>query len=201
MKCTRCGCLLLEKPVYLCVVSVFRQLKITLESEQPMLKEKRILPSPWGGIKSFEHFQRGEYFSDCAFDLFVSWVRLLSPGWIKTRFYSVISKCSFTCPDLIIGRVFFIFNYIVLFSSALWNFLFFRRNDFLCATFPFHSLWSRERQLPETLYLRNLKRLSIFHSLLSNGPALERKKFEKCCFRGASSSSLFSLVTSYNWQK
>ena len=25
-------------------------------------KEKRIIPSVWGGIKSFEHFQRGEYF-------------------------------------------------------------------------------------------------------------------------------------------
>ena len=51
------------------------------------------------GIKSFEHFQRGEYF-DCAFDLFVSCFRRLSPGWIKTRLYSVVSKYFFTCPDL-----------------------------------------------------------------------------------------------------
>ena len=72
----------------LCVVFVLRHLKIPLDSEQPMLKQKRIIPSVWGGIKSFEHFQRGEYFSDCAFDLFVSWFRFLSPGW-KTRLYSV----------------------------------------------------------------------------------------------------------------
>ena len=56
----------------------------TLDSEQPMLKEKGIIPSVWGGIKSFEHFQRGEYFFDCSFDLFVSWFRLLSPSWIKS---------------------------------------------------------------------------------------------------------------------
>ena len=88
MKCTRFERLLLEKPFYLCVVFVLRHLKITLDSEQPLLKQKRIIPSVWGGIKSFEHFQRGEYFSDCAFDLIVSWFRFLSPG-CKTRLYSV----------------------------------------------------------------------------------------------------------------
>ena len=87
MKWIRCDRLLLEKPFYFCVVFVFRHLKITLDSEQPMLKEKRIIPSVWGGIKSFEHFQRCEYFFDCSFDLFVSWFRLLSPGWIKTHFF------------------------------------------------------------------------------------------------------------------
>ena len=87
MKCTRRERLLLEKPFYFCVVFVFRDLKITLDSEQPVLKEKRIIPSVWGGIKSFEHFQRGEYFFDCSFDLFVSWFRLLSPGWIKAHFF------------------------------------------------------------------------------------------------------------------
>ena len=46
------------KPFYL-FVFFFRHLKITFDSEQPMLKEKRIIPSVWG---------RGEYFSDCAFD-------------------------------------------------------------------------------------------------------------------------------------
>ena len=71
VKCTRSERLLLKKPFHLCVVFVLRHLKITLDSEQPMLKQKRIIPSVWGGIKSFEHFQRGEYFSDCAFDLFV----------------------------------------------------------------------------------------------------------------------------------
>ena len=99
MKCTRCESLLLEKPFYFCVAFVFRHLKITLDSQQPMLKEKPIIPSLWGGIKSFELFQRGEHFSDCSFDLFVSWFRLLSPGWIKTRFF-FISKYFFTCPDL-----------------------------------------------------------------------------------------------------
>ena len=100
VKCTRCERLLPVKHFYLTCLLFFRRLKITLDSEQPMLKEKRIIPSVWGGIKSFQHFQRGEYFSDCAFDLLVSWFRLLSPGWIKTRLYSVISKYFFTCPDL-----------------------------------------------------------------------------------------------------
>ena len=45
MKCTRSERLLLEKPFYLCVVFVFRHLKITLDSEEPMLKEKRVIPS------------------------------------------------------------------------------------------------------------------------------------------------------------
>ena len=66
-----------------------------------VLKEKRIIPSVSGGIKSFEHFQRGEYFSDCSFDSFVSWFRLLSPGWSELKpaiFF--ISKYFFTCPDL-----------------------------------------------------------------------------------------------------
>ena len=100
MKCSRCERLLLEKPFFFCVVLVFRHLKITLDSEQPLLKKKLIIQSVWGGIKRFEHFQRGEYFSDCAFHLFVSWFRILSLGWIKTRLYSVISEYFFTCPDL-----------------------------------------------------------------------------------------------------
>ena len=32
------------------------------------VKGKRIILSIWGGIKGFEHFLRGEYFSDCASD-------------------------------------------------------------------------------------------------------------------------------------
>ena len=66
MKCTRCERLLPVKHFYLTCLLFFRLLKITLDSEQPMLKEKRIIPSVWGGIKGFEHFLRGEYFSDCA---------------------------------------------------------------------------------------------------------------------------------------
>ena len=46
----------------------FSSLEITLDLEQPMLKEKRIIPSVRGGIKGFEHFLRGEYFSNCASD-------------------------------------------------------------------------------------------------------------------------------------
>ena len=68
VKCTRCERLLPVKYFYLTCLLFFRRLKITLDSEQPMLKEKRIIPSVWGGIKGFEHFLRGEYFSDCASD-------------------------------------------------------------------------------------------------------------------------------------
>ena len=56
------------KAFYLTCLLFFRRLKITLDSEQPTLKEKRIIPSVWGGIKGFEHFLRGEYFSDCVSD-------------------------------------------------------------------------------------------------------------------------------------
>ena len=41
---------------YLTCLLFFRRLKIPLDSEQPMLKEKRIIPSARGGIKGFEHF-------------------------------------------------------------------------------------------------------------------------------------------------
>ena len=56
VKCTRCERLLPVKHFYLTCLLFFRRLKITLDSEQPMLKEKRIIPSVWGGIKGFEHF-------------------------------------------------------------------------------------------------------------------------------------------------
>ena len=56
------------KHFYLKCLLFFLLLKITLDSEQPMLKEKRIIPSVWSGIKGFKHFLRGEYFSDCASD-------------------------------------------------------------------------------------------------------------------------------------
>ena len=56
VKCTRCERLLLVKHFYLTCLLFFHRLKITLDSEQPMLKEKRIIPSVWGGIKGFEHF-------------------------------------------------------------------------------------------------------------------------------------------------
>ena len=47
MKCTRCERLLLENPFYFCVVFVLRHLKISLASEQPMLKERRIIRLRW----------------------------------------------------------------------------------------------------------------------------------------------------------
>ena len=56
MKCTRCERLLPVKHFYLTCLLFFRRLKITLDSEQPMLKEKRITPSVSSGIKGFEHF-------------------------------------------------------------------------------------------------------------------------------------------------
>ena len=55
-----------------------------------MLKEKWIIPSVWGGIKGFEHFLRGECFQ---FWLCIRLIyELISPGWIKTRLYSVVSS-------------------------------------------------------------------------------------------------------------
>ena len=56
VKCTRCERLLPVKHFSLTCLLFFRHLKITFDSEQPMLKEKRIIPSLWGGIKGFEHF-------------------------------------------------------------------------------------------------------------------------------------------------
>ena len=61
VKCTRCERLLPVKHFYLTCLLFFRRFKITLDSEQPMLKEKRIIhssfiPSVRGGIKGFEHF-------------------------------------------------------------------------------------------------------------------------------------------------
>ena len=194
---------------YLTSLLCFRRLKITLDSEQPMLKEKRIIPSVWGGIKGFEHFQRGEYFFWLCIRLIYE---LISPGWIKIRFILllVVTVTFFTCPDLlpsenqlylclqsknhiavithqseqtcaliklsrkqraskptqdhfsvaqvIIVRVVFIFHYTVLFSSTLWKFLFFLKNNFLNANCPFHSLWSREQQLPAV----TSKQLTLF---------------------------------------
>ena len=67
----------------------FCRLKITLDSEQPMLKEKRIIPSVWDRIKGFEHISRGEYFFWLCIRLIYE---LISPGWIKIRLYFVISS-------------------------------------------------------------------------------------------------------------
>ena len=56
MKFTRCERLLPVKHFPLTCLLFFRRFKITFDSEQPMLKEKRMIPSVRGGIKGFEHF-------------------------------------------------------------------------------------------------------------------------------------------------
>ena len=62
MKYTRCELLLLVNAFFLFLLLFFRHLKITLDSEQPVLEQKQIIPSVWGRIKRFEHFQTGLYF-------------------------------------------------------------------------------------------------------------------------------------------
>ena len=48
--------------------------------------------------KSFEHFQRGEYFSDCSFDLFVSRFPEISPSFrraeLKPAFFLLVNTFS-----------------------------------------------------------------------------------------------------------
>ena len=78
----------------------FHRLKITLDSEQPMLKEKRIIPSVWGGIKDFEHFLRGKCFSDCASDWFMSWFRQVELKHACILLL-VVTVTFITCPDLL----------------------------------------------------------------------------------------------------
>ena len=104
VKFTRCERLLLVEVckaflfffVVVVVVVVFRHLKITLDSEQPVLKEKRIIPSVWGGINILNIFKEESIFLlivHSSFELILRPVlRLPSPGWIKTRLYSVISS-------------------------------------------------------------------------------------------------------------
>ena len=71
---------------YLICLLFFGRLKITLDSGQPMLKEKQIIPSVWGGIKGFAHFLKGEYFFWFCIRLIYE---LISQGWIKTRSFSI----------------------------------------------------------------------------------------------------------------
>ena len=99
-KCTRCERLLPVKHFYLTSLLFCRRLKITLDSEQPMLKEKQIIPSVWGGIKGFWTFLKRRVFFWLCIRLIYE---LISPVWIKTRLYSVVSSYGyfFTCPDLL----------------------------------------------------------------------------------------------------
>ena len=88
-KCTRCERLLPVKHFYLTSLLFCRRLKITLDSEQPMLKEKQIIPSVWGGIKGFWTFLKRRVFFWLCIRLIYE---LISPVWIKTRLYSVVSS-------------------------------------------------------------------------------------------------------------
>ena len=102
VKCTRCERLLLIEVckaflfvLLLLLLLFFGHLKITLDLEQPMLKGERIIPSVWGGINVLNTFTEASIFllivhSSCELIL-CPVLRLPSPGWIKTRLYSVSS--------------------------------------------------------------------------------------------------------------
>ena len=73
-----------------------RQLKITLDSEKAMLKEEQIIPSVWGGINVLNIFKEANAFLiivhlSCELIL-CPVLRSPSPGWIKTRLYSIFSS-------------------------------------------------------------------------------------------------------------
>ena len=78
----------------------FRHLKITLDSEQPMLKEQRITPPVWGGINILNIFKEDQkedsifliIVHSCCELILCPVLRLPSPGWNKTRLYSFISS-------------------------------------------------------------------------------------------------------------
>ena len=101
VKCTRCERLLLVEVckaflfVFLLLL-FYLPLKITLDSEQPMLNEERIIPSVGGGINVLNVFKEASTFliivhSSCELILWPV-LGLPSPGWIKTHLYSVISS-------------------------------------------------------------------------------------------------------------
>ena len=56
----------------------------------------------WGGIKRFEHFQRGLYFSDnCVFDLWVDFVSSASPSFAGLNMFLVVMVTFFCMPRFI----------------------------------------------------------------------------------------------------
>ena len=64
------------------VVVVFSSLEKYFGFRTTNVRVKTDHPSFWGGIKRFEHFQRGLYFSDnCAFDLWIDFVSSASPSF------------------------------------------------------------------------------------------------------------------------
>ena len=80
---------------------VFRHLKITLDSEQPMLKEERIIPSVWGWKNVLNIFKEASIFliivhSSCEL-IFAFYRRAeLKPACILLL---VVTVTFFTCPD------------------------------------------------------------------------------------------------------
>ena len=111
LKWTRCERLLLVKVCkaflfvfFLLFLLFFRHLKITLDSEQPMLKKERIIPSVWGGINVLNIFKEASIFliivhSSCEL-IFAFYRRAeLKPACILLL---VVTVTFFTCPDFLI---------------------------------------------------------------------------------------------------
>ena len=63
--------------------------------------------------KEFWTFPKRRVFFDCSFDLFVSWFRLLSPGWIKTHFFFKLVNTFSHAQIYSLCRT----NFILLFSQ------------------------------------------------------------------------------------
>ena len=109
MKYTRCERLLLVKAFFVVFVGVvaFSSLENYFGFRTTNVRVKTDHLSVWGGIKRFQHFQRGLYFSDtdCAFDLWIDCVQFfaffrrteLKPACILLL---VVTVSFFKCPDL-----------------------------------------------------------------------------------------------------
>ena len=70
------------KGFFFVFVVVFSSLENYFGFRTTNVRVKTDHPSVWGGIKRFEHFQRGLYFSDnCVFDLWVDFVSSASPSF------------------------------------------------------------------------------------------------------------------------
>ena len=86
MKYKRCERLPLVKAFLFCFnfVVVFSSLENYFGFRTTNVRVKTDHPSAWGGIKRFEHFQRGLSFSDnCAFDLWIDFVSSASPSFAR----------------------------------------------------------------------------------------------------------------------
>ena len=84
MKFTRCERLLLVKAFFFVFVVFvgFSSLENYFGLRTTNVRVKTVHPSVWGGIKRFEHFQRGLYFPDNrAFDLWIDFVSSSSPSF------------------------------------------------------------------------------------------------------------------------